>query len=112
MIQSRMKYRIQNGLTIALTLMILATSTVAFAQPPGVVFPGYYPEDFSGVGRIVRIEDKKIVINDQLYYLSPRVAYHTLSQEYAYKSAFKPGMLVGYVTGSVNEIVSMYFLEK
>jgi hypothetical protein len=112
MIRSRKKYRTQNGLTVALALMILATSAAVFAQPPGVVFPGYYPEDFSGMGRIDRIEDKKIVINDQLYYLSPRIAYHTLNQEYAFKSAFKPGILVGYVTGSVNEIVTLYFIQK
>lgn len=97
---------------IGMALILFAISANVYAQPPGVVFPSYYPEDFSGVGRIGRMEAKKIVINDQLYYLSPRITYHTLNQEYAFKSAIKPGMLVGYVKSSVNEIVSLYLIQK
>ncbi len=96
---------------VVLTMFVM-TATVN-AKPPGVVFPGHYPDEFSGVGRIVRIADDRIVINDELFRLSPRITYHTLGQEYAFKTAFGPGMLVGYMTSSTGkEILSLYFIQK
>ena len=107
------KKSIKNRCTIiCVATIMLAVFSIASARPPGVVFPDYYPDDFSGVGRIVRIDEKKVVINDELYYLSPRVSYHTLKQEYAFKTDIRPGMLVGYVKESGNVIVSLWFIEK
>jgi hypothetical protein len=99
-------------MTMGLAMTLFAIAPMTFAQPPGVVFPDYYPEEFSGVGRIVSIDGDKVVIDDQLYYLSQRVTYHTLIQEYAFKSVLKPGMLVGFVRGSVNQIVSLYVIQE
>ena len=102
--------KIYSALIAVLLLFTIMAS--AHAKPPGVVFPDYYPEKFSGVGRVVSISGGKVVIYDQLYYLSPQIKYHTLNQEYAFKSAIKPGMLVGFVKGSVNQIDSLYFIQK
>lgn len=110
--RARKPYVSRRGLIACLALLVLGMTTTVCAQPPGVVFPDYYPEKFSGIGRILSINEKTIVIDDQLYYLSPQISYHTLNQEYTFGSEIKPGMLVGYVTESVNVIVSLYYIQK
>ena len=113
MIRFQKIHRMQRWLMICGVLTLLAMSATVDAKPPGVVFPGYYPEEFSGVGRIVRIAEDRIVINDELFHLSPRATYHTLDQEYAFKASFRSEMLVGFITSSSGkEIVSLWFIQK
>jgi hypothetical protein len=104
--------RLKQNLLLCVAIIFLSAGLAAAGDPDGVTVPEYYPDKFSGQGRIVRLADQRIVIDDRLYTLSPRISFHTFHQEYTFRNDFKPGMLVGFVTGPKNEIVSLWFLEK
>jgi hypothetical protein len=79
---------------------------------PEVVLPRDYPDGFHGYGRLSRIDQKEAVIDDHLLKLAPRVTYHTPTEKIAGQCAFKPDDLVGYLTNSERQIISLWLIEK
>lgn len=74
-------------------------------------FPDYYPKKFDGVGRIDRIGEEEIVIDDSSYRLSPYTHYGTFRSPNAFKHAFKIGNLVGFTMDSQRQIGSLWMIK-
>lgn len=79
---------------------------------PEMAFPEYYPYGFHGMGYILSIEQDQIVIDDNVYALSPDVTYHTLEIKNASSAFFRPGMRVGYLFDSEEKIKSLWMIEE
>ena len=74
-------------------------------------FPDYYPDKFNAIGNIDRIAEDEIVIGDTLYRLSPHATYHTPTVRDASKVLFPVGSLVGFITTSKREVMSLWLIE-
>jgi len=105
-------------LCIGLAVFLLST-----AIPTGVghagrrvkgewVLPKYYPDGFDGWGRIDTITANTVVIGDTVLRLSPQVEYRTPTKKYATSAYFKPGNLVGFITNSRNEVISLWLIKE
>ena len=80
---------------------------------PEWIMPQHYPPDgFDGYGRIDRISDKEVVIDDGFFKLARSVAYVTPNNNIGSRSDFKVGALVGYLKNSEYEIQSMWLIQK
>jgi hypothetical protein len=75
------------------------------------VLPKHYPNGFDGYGLLQRIGHREVVIDDQLLKLSPNIEYHTPTRMNASGAYFRPGVLVGFLRNSENEIVSLWLIE-
>ena len=84
---------------------------VSHGQQPARTYPDYYPDKFNTVGKIDRIADNEIVINDTLYRLSPNLTCYTPASMYASKALFSIGNRVGVEIDSKNVVTSLYLLE-
>jgi hypothetical protein len=78
---------------------------------PEMVLPKGYPDGFHAWGRIDRIGKERVVIDDELFVLSSGVTYNTPTTLNASKAYFTPGALVGVVTNSKFEVLSLWLLE-
>jgi len=98
---------------LLLVSMVLPAGVVQALQgfEDGSAIPEHYPNKFIQIGRVDRIELDEVVINDCLFKFSPDVEYHTPSVENASSAWFKEGQLVGYITNSRREIVSLWLIE-
>jgi len=76
------------------------------------ILPAYYPKGFDGYGYINRIAANEVVIDDSIYRLSPAATYSTLSSVMATIGDFVEGDLVGYLTNSEQEIISLWLIKK
>jgi hypothetical protein len=76
------------------------------------ILPENYPVGFNGYGYINRIAAEEVVIDDSLLRLSPAVTYTTLISVMAGSDDFAEGDLVGYLTNSEQEIISLWLIEK
>ncbi len=75
------------------------------------VYPGY-PKLFDMVGKIDRLADRQVVIDDSLYRFAPSITYHTSIQGYTFRSSFHVGDVVGCLTNSKGEIKSMWLITQ
>ena len=76
------------------------------------ILPEHYPKGFDGYGYINRLAADEAVIDEALFRLSPRITYTTLISIVAVSEDFVEGDLVGYITNSEQEIVSLWLIEK
>jgi hypothetical protein len=76
------------------------------------ILPKHYPEGFDGYGHINRIATEEVVIDDALMRLSPSVNYATPENVVALMGDFAEGDLVGYVTNSQKQVVSLWLIKK
>jgi hypothetical protein len=74
-------------------------------------YPDYYPDTYNIIGKIDRIAENEIVINDTLYRFSPNLTCYTPTTMYASKAIFSVGNRVGVEIDSKNEVTSLYLLE-
>ena len=58
------------------------------------------------------IAAEEVVIDESLLRLSPAVTYTTLNSIMASSEDFTDGDLVGYLTNSEQEIISLWLIEK
>jgi len=84
---------------------------VSHGQDREQKFPDYYPDKFNAIGNIDRIAEDEIVIGDTLYRLSPHATYHTPTVRDASKVLFPVGSLVGFITTSKREVMSLWLIE-
>lgn len=73
--------------------------------------PENYPDGFHGWGRISRIDEKEIVIDDSLYALAKSVSFHTPGVSDVPSSWFGTGDTVGWLQNDRGEIVSLWRFE-
>jgi hypothetical protein len=104
---------------IALALITAGICTPAGADAGGQkikgewILPAYYPKaGFDGYGYINRIAAAEVVIDDSIYRFSPAATYSTLSSVMATIGDFVEGDLVGYLTNSEQEIISLWLIRK
>jgi len=96
-------------------LSITIPASVSFAErrvKGEWVLPKHYPDGFDGWGRIDRITEDTVVIDDTILKLYPYAKYCTPTTKYATSAYFSPGNLVGYVTNSENEIISLWLIKE
>ncbi len=90
-------------------------ATVSFGQRKVKgewVLPKHYPNGFDGYGRIHRLAEDEVVIDDELMKLSPSVLYYTPTiTTFASASGFSVGDLVGYLMNPQDEIVSLWLVK-
>jgi hypothetical protein len=103
---------------IALALIVAGICIPASASAAEIKFKGewilpeHYPAGFDGYGYINRIAAEEVVIDDSLSRLSPAVTYTTLISVMAVSDDFMDGDLVGYLTNSEQEIISLWLIKK
>ena len=106
---------IRTGLGLILGLaLIVSLSGMGFAgegDEGGVILPKHYPDRFTGIGRIDRTGDREIVIDDSVYGISPFIKYHTPEASDVSGGWFRAGDLVGFITNSEQEIVSLWLIK-
>jgi hypothetical protein len=73
--------------------------------------PDFYPRGFDGYGRIDKIFEDRIIINDSSKKLSSSVAYGVPSSPNASKSSFQVGNTVGYLLDQRREIISLWLIK-
>jgi hypothetical protein len=76
------------------------------------VLPAHYPDGFHGWGRIDRLGADEIVIDDNLYPLSPSVTYNTASGSNVRASGFRIGDTVGYLEDANGLIISLWRIPQ
>lgn len=102
------------GLALFFLIQAIISSSLGHAQgrvKPEVVLPKHYPHGFDGYGLLQRIENREVVIDDQLLKLSPNIVYHTPTRLNASRAYFRPGDLVGFLRDSKKEIVSLWLIQ-
>ena len=78
---------------------------------PEMVLPKTYPDGFNAYGHINRIGEKRVVIDDDPFFLSPDVTYNTPTRLDASKAYFGEGAFVGVLTNAKGEAKSLWLLE-
>ena len=73
--------------------------------------PNFYPRGFDGYGRIDKVFEDRIIINDSSKKLSRSVTYGVPSSAHASKSSFRVGNTVGYLLDQRKEIVSLWLIK-
>jgi hypothetical protein len=73
--------------------------------------PGFYPRGFDGYGRIDKIFEDRIIINDSSKKLSSSTVYGVPSSPHASKSSFRVGNTVGYLLDQRREIISLWLIK-
>ena len=91
--------------------VLVFMAEICQGQGVGRPYPDYYPHTFNLIGKIDRIAETEIVINDTLYRLSPNLSCYTPTSMYASKAVFSVGNRVGVEIDSKNEVTSLYLLE-
>jgi hypothetical protein len=78
---------------------------------PEVVLPTHYPDGFDGLGRIDRISETEVVIDDGLFNFAPHAEFNTPERNNVSIYAFKPGAMVGFMKSGKKQIVSLWLIE-
>ena len=73
--------------------------------------PDFYPRGFDGYGRIDKIFEDRIIINDSSKKLSSSAVYGVPSSPHASKSSFQVGNTVGYLLDQRREIISLWLIK-
>ena len=115
-----MRYTVIKNFICRLSLILLLAAILlpagySLAQErhsEGWILPKYYPANFSGHGCINRIEGEEVVINDRFYRLTSGTTYHTPKTQYASRSPFRKGVLVGFVQNSGKKIESLWYIDR
>ena len=102
---------------VGLSLFFLSTalsSNFGHAQQrvkPEVVLPKQYPDGFHGWGRIDRISETEVVIDDAFYKFAPHAEFNTPERSNVSLYTFKPGAMVGFMKSGKRQIISLWLIE-
>ena len=78
---------------------------------PEIVLPKHYPDGFHGLGRIDRISETEVVIDDALYKFAPHAEFNTPQRTNVSLYTFRPGAWVGFMKSGKRQIVSLWLIE-
>ena len=73
--------------------------------------PDFYPRGFDGYGRIDKIFEDRIIINDSSKKLSRSTVYGVPSSPHASKSSFRVGNTVAYLLDQRRDIISLWLIK-
>ncbi|MFH2057813.1 MAG: hypothetical protein ABIJ59_02815 [Pseudomonadota bacterium] len=95
----------------SLAVVLIILTAVATAEKP--VHPGY-PYVFDMTGKLDRISDNKLVIDDVLCRLSSSTAFHAPDTIFTKASSFKKNDLIGVIFSDKQkrEVVSVWLLNR
>ncbi len=96
---------------IGIAFIIIALFTCVGYARERTDLPEHYPEEFDGWGRIDRISDEEIVIDDSLFRFSPYVIFNTPARMNVPRDRFRKGQSVYYILNEENKIVSIWLIE-
>ncbi len=71
-----------------------------------------YPLGFDGAGRLEKILNDSVLINDMRIKLSKTVTFNTQTAKDVSRASFFPGAFVGYLMNPENEIISLWLLNN
>ncbi len=96
---------------ISSLFLLVIPKITAFSEEP--VHSGY-PFVFDATGRLDRISEKKLVIDDTLFKLSSSTTYHAPDTVFMNPSAFNAKDFVGVLLKNreTREIISVWLIEK
>ncbi|MBW2065874.1 MAG: hypothetical protein JRJ03_13225 [Deltaproteobacteria bacterium] len=102
------------GLCSMITGVILPTIPGHAQQrvKPEVVLPDHYPDGFDGYGRIERLGEGEIVIDEELWKLAPDVEYYMPGSPNPSAIPLDEGDLVGYLINEEEKIMSLWLIKK
>jgi hypothetical protein len=96
-------------LCMIIVLVVFASPGYAQGRYKGEwVLPKHYPQGFDGWGRLDRISDGEVVIDDTLYPLSPAVTYNIPETSNINSSFLRAGDTVGYLMDQKGFIISLW----
>ena len=72
--------------------------------------PDYPLNGFDGWGRIDRISDDALVMDDTVYKLAALVKFHTPNADDVPSSWFKNGDLAGFIKNNAGEVISVWLI--
>jgi hypothetical protein len=107
----KINHVLHKALLLGLFISIALMGTFGHAAGPYKgewVLPNHYPNGFDGWGRIDRLADHEVVIDDTSHALSAAVIYNTPTSSHIPASWFHVGDLVGYLKNGNNEIISLW----
>jgi len=73
--------------------------------------PKFYPRGFDGYGKIERIGEEGVVIDDTAWKFSRQIRFMTPGDRHAGISAFSTGDTVAYLLNEKREIISLCYIE-
>jgi len=73
--------------------------------------PKFYPRGFDGYGKIERIDQERVVIDDTGWKFSQQIRFATPRDRHAGLSAFSAGDTVAYLLNENREIISLWYIE-
>ncbi|MGD2037391.1 MAG: hypothetical protein PVH28_05865 [Desulfobacterales bacterium] len=73
--------------------------------------PDFYPKGFDGYGKIERIDQGGVVIDDTALKFSRQVRFATPKDRSAGLYAFSVGDTVGYLLNEKREIISLWYIK-
>lgn len=75
--------------------------------------PDFYPKDgFDGYGKIERIDQGGVVIDDTVWKFSGRIRFATPRDRHARISSFSVGDTVAFLLNEKREIISLWYIES
>jgi hypothetical protein len=93
------------------SLLLVGLSFAADDETESNELPRHYPLEFTGTGRIDRIAQDEIVIDDRLYGLSSHTSYNIPTRNNVSRSNFHVGQIVGFITDGSRQIISLWLIE-
>ena len=78
---------------------------------PELVLPQHYPDGFDAMGRIERISETEVVIDDTLYKFAAHAEFNTPERNNVSLYTFKPGAMVGFMKSGKRQIISLWLIE-
>ncbi|BCA80232.1 hypothetical protein [Desulfuromonas sp. AOP6] len=95
------------GLTLAALLFVLTLVGSAAMAADG----RRVPLSYDGFGVIDQIEPERLIINDSIKRLSPRVTFHDEQGRYVARTLFTAGTQVGYQINKEGEVFRVYLFD-
>lgn len=99
-----------------LTIAVLIPASVGHCQQKHkgewILPENYPPGGFDGWGRIDRLGNIEVVIDDTLYPLSASVTFHAPSADNVSASWLQTGNLVGFLTNMNGEVISLWRIDN
>jgi hypothetical protein len=93
-------------------IFIVALAGVSYGEEgEGDDLPQPYSEEYSSKGRIDRISDNEIVINDCLYKLTPSTIFKTTTMENAQRDSIKEGDFVHFTIDENRKVKTIVLIE-
>jgi hypothetical protein len=105
------KQKMMNWALLIIAFLLFGPAGACLAGKQEKPLPAHYPEEFSFVNCIERVDAGEILMGDSLYKLAYKVRYYVPeSIEPTSRSRFRPGRAVGVVLNARDEIESMWYL--